>query len=121
MMLSRRQLLRILSLLPALPSWRVIGGVARAGEETWRHGLSLFGALKYPPDFAHFDYVKSDAPKGGRVRLHAIGSFDSLNPHSFKGAAASGLGLVHDTLLKPALDEPASEYGLIAEAVTHPA
>ena len=121
MMLSRRQLLRILSLLPALPSWRVIGGVARAEEEGWRHGLSLFGTLKYPPDFRHFDYVKPDAPKGGRVRLHAIGSFDSLNPHSFKGEAASGLGLVHDTLLKSALDEPGSEYGLIAEAVAHPA
>ena len=29
------------------------------------HGLSAFGDLKYPPDFAHFDYVNPDAPKGG--------------------------------------------------------
>ena len=27
-----------------------------------RHGSSLFGELKYPPDFAHFDYVNPKAP-----------------------------------------------------------
>ena len=29
------------------------------------HGLSVFGDLKYPADFHHFDYVNVDAPKGG--------------------------------------------------------
>ncbi len=28
---------------------------ARAEQKNWRHGLSLFGELKYPPDFKHFD------------------------------------------------------------------
>ena len=32
-----------------------------------RHGLSVFGELKYAPDFKHFDYVNPDAPKGGRM------------------------------------------------------
>jgi microcin C transport system substrate-binding protein len=36
---------------------------ADAGTET--HGLSVFGDLKYPADFHHFDYVNVDAPKGG--------------------------------------------------------
>ena len=29
----------------------------QAAAKTWRHGLSLFGDLKYPPNFPHFDYV----------------------------------------------------------------
>ena len=35
----------------------------------WRHALSLFGDIKYPADFKHFDYVNPDAPKGGVARL----------------------------------------------------
>ena len=35
----------------------------RSGTET--HGMSVFGDLKYPADFQHFDYVNPDAPKGG--------------------------------------------------------
>src|SRR6266511_1655442 len=40
----------------------------RNGERNleWRHGLSLFGELKYPAGFKHFDYVNPNAPKGGR-------------------------------------------------------
>ncbi len=123
---SRRGLFRLLGLVslgPVLSRLPVIAARAEkaSGEKLeWRHGLSLFGDLKYPPDFSHFDYVKPDAPKGGRVRLYAIGSFDSLNPFTYKGEAAAGAGSIHDRLIKPALDEPASEYGLIAEAVAHP-
>ena len=29
------------------------------------HGMSVFGDLKYPADFHHFDYVNLAAPKGG--------------------------------------------------------
>ncbi|MEO1200880.1 MAG: ABC transporter substrate-binding protein, partial [Pseudomonadota bacterium] len=47
---------------------------ARAAD--WRHGLSLFGSLKYPADFANFDYVNPGAPKGGRMRHATIGTFD---------------------------------------------
>lgn len=84
------------------------------------HGLSLFGALKYGPQFARFDYVNPDAPKGGTLRLSAIGSFDSLNPFILKGKPARGAGLIYDTLLKSSLDEPSSEYGLLAETVEYP-
>jgi microcin C transport system substrate-binding protein len=81
-----------------------------------RHGLSLFGDLKYPPGFTHFDYVNPDAPKGGAVKYSAIGTFDTLNPFTLKGQPAAGVGLVFDTLMSPAADEPASEYGLVAES-----
>ena len=38
------------------------------------YGLSLFGELKYPPNFQHFDYVNPNAPKGGTMKFSAIGT-----------------------------------------------
>ena len=81
-----------------------------------RHGLSLFGDLKYPPNFTHFDYVNPDAPKGGTVKYASIGTYDTLNPFQLRGNKADGLGFIFDTLMSPAADEPASEYGLVAES-----
>ena len=89
-------------------------------EPRTTHGLSLFGAIKYPADFTHFDYVNPDAPKGGIIRQADIGSFDSLNPFILKGEPAAGLGLIYDTLMVSSADEPSSEYGLLAETVTVP-
>lgn len=86
----------------------------------WRHGLSLLGDVKYPADFKHFDYVNPDAPKGGTVRLGAFGTFDSFNGFIPRGAEAAGLGLLYDTLMTESLDEPSTEYGLLAEAVRFP-
>jgi microcin C transport system substrate-binding protein len=80
------------------------------------HGMSLFGDLKYGPDFKHFDYVNPDAPKGGTMRYAAIGTFDNLNPFIIKGVPAAGVGNLFDTLMAEAQDEPASEYGLVAES-----
>ena len=81
-----------------------------------RHGLSLFGELKYPPGFKHFDYVNPDAPKGGTVKFASFGTFDTLNAFQLKGNAADGLGYLFDTLMSSAEDEPSSEYGLVAES-----
>jgi len=94
---------------------------SRAAEDAsaWRHGLSLFGDLKYPPDFAHFNYVNPEAPRGGVMRRSAIGTFDTLNPFNLKGTPAAGSTLIYDTLMTGASDEPSSEYGLLAEAVHH--
>ena len=86
---------------------------AAAGE----HGLAMNGRPKYGPDFTHFDYVNPDAPRGGQVRLAATGTFDSFNPFIVKGNAADGLGLLFDTLTEQSLDEPFTEYGLLAESI----
>ena len=85
-----------------------------------RHSLSLIGEPKYPADFAHFDFVNPDAPKGGVVRMADIGSFDSLNPVLYKGETAGGLGLVFENLMSDSLDEPSTSYGLIAEWASYP-
>jgi microcin C transport system substrate-binding protein len=93
-----------------------------ASQPVWRHGLSLFGDLKYPPGFARFDYVDTNPPRGGSVRQGAMGTFDNFNmvPAGVKGNLAAGIQLIHDTLLLPSLDEPSSEYGLVAEALSYP-
>jgi microcin C transport system substrate-binding protein len=94
---------------------------AAQSEAPWRHGLSLMGEPKYKPDFKHFDYVNANAPKGGLVRMGVDGSFDNLNFIIPRGQAAAGISLIYDTLMAPALDEVATEYGLLAESVRYPA
>jgi microcin C transport system substrate-binding protein len=84
------------------------------------YGVSLFGNLKYPQNFQHFNYVNPNAPKGGNVTLAATGTFDSLNPFVLKGVPAQGLGLLFDTLMVSSSDEPSSGYGLVAKSVEMP-
>jgi microcin C transport system substrate-binding protein len=89
-----------------------------AQELSLRHGSSLFGELKYPANFKQFDFVNTSAPKGGRLRLGLLGSFDSLNAATIKGDPIDPG--VNESLMMKALDEPASEYGLLAEGLWYP-
>ena len=99
---------------PHVPVWKIPPGEAA-------HGISMYGDLKYPPDFAHFDYVNPDAPKGGRIRFGvAPGTFDSFNPWIIKGNPAAGIDNLYETLLVASADEPFSEYGLLAKSVQTP-
>jgi microcin C transport system substrate-binding protein len=81
------------------------------------HGIALFGDLKYPAGFTHFDYADPNAPKGGEVKFNAIGTYDTFNPFTLKGVKADGIGYLFDTLMVAASDEPSSQYGLVAESV----
>jgi microcin C transport system substrate-binding protein len=96
---------------------------ARAQEQTWRHGASLYGELRYPAGFKHFDYVNPAAPQTGVVRLGSFGSYDSFNivVAGLKGNVAGGVALLFEGLTTPALDEVSSDYGLIAEGISYPA
>ena len=93
-----------------------------AGEPAWRHALSLFGEIKYPADFKRFDYVNPEAPKGGTVRQIQIGTFDNFNlvVAGVKGSLAAGVQLIYESLMTQSLDEVSTEYGELAEAVSHP-
>lgn len=91
-----------------------------AQEPAPKHGLAMHGDLKYGPDYKNFDYVNPNAPKGGGIRLAAIGGFDSLNPFIIKGDAAGGTSMIYDTLMTNAADEAFSEYGQLAETVRTP-
>lgn len=92
-----------------------------AGSAQAAHGYALWGQLKYPPGFAHFDYVNPHAPRAGELRLVSnlrVSTFDTYNPFTIKGNAPAYLGaLLFDTLLAAPLDESGSAYGLLAEDV----
>jgi len=95
----------------------LVAGLSQAHAEK-RHGLSIFGDLKYPHDFKHFEYVNPNAPKGGKFSTLGGLTFDSFNPFILRGDVASGVaGLTFDTLMVSASDEPASMYGLVAHSV----
>jgi microcin C transport system substrate-binding protein len=121
MILTRRSLGKLSALAGILGVTKIVGmSVAYAQEKQFLHATSLFGDVKYPPDFKHFAYVNPNAPKGGRLRLHTVGSFDSLNPFTYKGES-SGYGAIStEALMTSSLDEPSTMYGLIANEVWYP-
>ncbi len=96
-----------------------------AGAIAYKHGYAFLAEPRYPPDFPHFDYVNPDAPKGGAMRRHGTGSWDSFNPAALRAAqvvaglsmAAPHANYLHDSLLTEAADEPAAWYGRLAEGV----
>ena len=128
--ITRRQLLQstafaaITPTLSAAASLATIGAAQAQGaaEPAWRHALSLFGDIKYPADFKRFEYINPDAPKAGTVRLAPAGTFDNFNPviAGVKGSMSVGMNYVYESLTARSLDEPATEYGLLAEAMQHP-
>lgn len=95
-----------------------LGVLPNAAQAEPRHGLSAFGDLKYPSDFKHFDYVNPDAPKGGRLASRGIlarDTFDSFNGYILRGTWPENIGLLFDTLMTRATDEPDAMYGLVAK------
>jgi len=92
-------------------------GAVGAAAAVGNYGLSLFGDLKYGPDFSNFEYANQSAPKGGTMKFSAIGTYDTLNPYVIKGVPAANIGLTFSSLMTPSEDEPGSEYGLVAEKV----
>jgi peptide/nickel transport system substrate-binding protein len=88
------------------------------------HAIAAHGEPTLGADFANLPYANADAPKGGRLRLAFVGTFDSLNPYNVKAlSTAQGLiGNVYQSLMFRSADEPFSLYGLIATSVeTDPA
>jgi len=129
MTFTRRSVIRATAATLAVPAFGALGAgsligpaAAQAQAKSWKHGLSLFGDIKYPEGFKHFDYVNPAAPQGGTVRRAGFGTFDNFNRvvALVKGNLAMGVELLNETLTTPAFDEVSTEYGLLAEAVSHP-
>lgn len=81
-------------------------------------GVSLDGEVKYSKNFSRFDYTSPEAVKGGTLVLHDIGSYDKMNPFTLKGEAPLLLEtLVYEPLAVASLDEPFSQYGLLASDI----
>ena len=98
---------------------------AATESEASAHGISVFGDLKYPADFQHFDYVNPAAPKGGLFSLipsnraynQSFQTFSSLNAYILKGEGAQGMDMTFVPLMVRANDEPDAMYGLAAKSV----
>jgi microcin C transport system substrate-binding protein len=90
-------------------------------QVTVSHAIGMRGEPKYPADFTHFEYVNPDAPKGGTLALHTIGTYDTFHRYAQRGNAAISSGDLYDMLLVASEDEVEMYYGLIAEKVEYPA
>jgi peptide/nickel transport system substrate-binding protein len=87
------------------------------------HGIARHGPPALPADFAHLPYANPKAPKGGRLVVGQLGTFDSMNPYIARGAVpevspGSGINsLIVQPLMMRSLDEPFTLYGLVAETI----
>ncbi|MEM7197568.1 MAG: extracellular solute-binding protein, partial [Pseudomonadota bacterium] len=107
--------------------WLIVLGLLMGGAPAYAqealvraHAFSTFDPIGYAQGFSHFSYVNPDAPKGGRLRLAARGTFDSFNPLIPKGNAAAAAASIYDTLMVSSADEHSVSYGLVAEAISYP-
>jgi ABC-type oligopeptide transport system, periplasmic component len=90
-----------------------------------KHAIAMHGDIKYPPDFKHFNGINPNSPKGGTLKLGAVGTFDSTNPFLVKGTPPVGLSLFSETFVFEGLmmrspDEPFTLYPWLAESVETP-
>ena len=124
--ISRRTALKLsgaAALTPLVPA--ILPTQAFAQQTSRAHGMAVIGDLKYGPDFPHFDYVNTQAPRGGRIvtQLASWGTnqnpvtFNTLNVYVLRGDGAAGMGLTTASLLEGSSDEPGSAYGLVAKEV----
>ncbi len=81
------------------------------------HALAMYGEPALPPD-APLPYANPKAPKGGRLVLGEVGSFDSLIPFILRVTAPAVVSLLTvESLLFRSWDEPFTLYGFLAESV----
>jgi microcin C transport system substrate-binding protein len=109
------------ALSAALAAPVLVGAQGGTSQAVNGPAIAMYGDLKYPPGFKHFQYASPDAVKGGDVKMAAFGTYDTLNPFTLKGVPAAGLGELFDSLMVGSADEAFSYYGLVAETVETPA
>lgn len=81
------------------------------------HGFSIWGKVRYPADFTHYDYANPLAPKGGHVHFGTMGRFDNLNPFIVRGDAAPGILMTVARLMDDNHEEAGSTYCYVAERI----
>ncbi len=99
----------------------ILGTAVLTAQVTVSHAIALHGEPTYGPDFTHFDYVDPDAPKGGTLRLHSIGTYDNFHRYAQRGLSAADSTRFYDTLMTDSADEIEVLYPLIAEKIEYPA
>ena len=83
-----------------------------------QHAIAMHGKPAMPADYQFMPYVNPDAPKGGRLNLGLLGTFDSLNPFIVKGIPLRQVrGYLVESLMARGQNEAFTLYGLLAESV----
>lgn len=110
---------RLMGLVVAIGALVIAGQAAAMGTNGPAHAIAMHGTPKYPADFANFDYVNPDAPKGGSQVAEGGQTFDSLNMFILGGTPA-GIGRIYDTLTVTSADEAFTQYCLLCETLEVP-
>lgn len=83
------------------------------------HAFATLGEPKYAASFSHFDYADPAAPKGGRLTMAVVGTYDNFNRYASRGNPGAGTETLYDRLFTSSDDEPGSYYPLIAESARY--
>ena len=100
--------------------WLAVAGAASSACPAWAEtAIAAHGEPALAAPFPAFPFINPEAPKGGRLSLCFLGTFDSLNPFNLKaGSTAQGLvANVYESLMTRSPDEPFTLYGLIAASL----
>ncbi len=96
----------------------VLASTCLAEQPPYQHGISLLHDLKYPADFAHFDYANPAAPKGGSLTLSTTWPIRNFSGAWGTGVGnAAGLERTFDRLFVRSADEQSAMYGLLVDGV----
>ncbi|MDR2397744.1 MAG: extracellular solute-binding protein [Spirochaetaceae bacterium] len=81
--------------------------------------LALRGEPDYPEGFTHFNYVNPNAPKGGNLTRHAIGTYDNFHLYALRGNCVQGSQYFYNSLMSTSGDEDDALYPLIAQSLEY--
>lgn len=84
------------------------------------YAFAKLGEPKYAVNFTHYDYANPAAPKGGKMTLAVVGTYDNFNRFASRGNPGIGTDTLYDGLFTTSDDEPGSYYPLIAESARYP-
>ena len=82
--------------------------------------FSKLGVPKYATGFIHYDYANPAAPKGGKMTLAVVGTYDNFNRFASRGNPGAATDTLYDALFATSDDEPGSYYPLIAASARYP-
>ena len=96
----------------------LLASTCLAEQPPYQHGISLLHDLRYPADFAHFDYANPSAPKGGSLTLSTTWPIRNFSGAWGTGVAnAAGLERTFDRLFVRSADEQSAMYGLLVDGI----
>ncbi len=84
------------------------------------YAFAKLGEPKYAVNFTHYAYANPAAPKGGKMTLAVVGTYDNFNRYASRGNPGAGTDSMYDGLFTTSDDEPGSYYPLIAESARYP-